>query len=160
MLNLLKLFLPVFIPSWRFFSSVGPSPRIEFAFLVRPDQEPHEWQPLLWLPLQLTWRQAIWRFLHNPAWNEQLYFNTCAEQLFEGYSAYHANEIGRRLVCKVLRGDIVAPASATSIVYRLRAIHAYEALPMGVQPPREEITFVSPAFALKHDSNQHEIASC
>ena len=33
MLQTVKLLLPALIPSWRFFSTIAPSPRIEFALL-------------------------------------------------------------------------------------------------------------------------------
>ena len=36
MLHGLKLLLPALIPSWRFFDTIAPSPRIEYALLHDP----------------------------------------------------------------------------------------------------------------------------
>ena len=33
----LRLLLPVLIPSWRFFSAIAPSPRVEFVTLAKED---------------------------------------------------------------------------------------------------------------------------
>lgn len=150
MLQMVKLFLPVVFPSWRFFSAIGPSPRIEYVFTDSASRELVEqnWQPLVLLPAQLTWRQALWRFVFNAQWNELLYLNTCAEHLFEGYSDFFDQEIGLRLCAKIANGELHAPQAATYLVYRLRAVHAYESQPSDKTPPRDEITFTSQPFLI------------
>lgn len=156
MFRLLKLILPVLFPSWRFFSGIGPSPRIEYAYLADSDQQLDlaEWQPLNHTPPRLGLINALWRYCHNPVWNEQLYLNTCAEHLFEGYSVFFDQEIGNRLCAKVWRGELSAPSSAQFLVYRLRAIFAYEASPYDNAPVPEVITFTSRAFVLVRQLNR------
>ena len=90
---MLKLLLPVIFPSWRFFSSIGPSPRIHYAFLQTESDEPQEWHEFRPRLEHVSFKESLWRLLHNPRWNETLYINTCAERLFEGHSEMREHEI-------------------------------------------------------------------
>jgi hypothetical protein len=44
LLNSLKLILPALIPSWQFFSSVAPLPRVEYALQHNRSTPPETWQ--------------------------------------------------------------------------------------------------------------------
>jgi hypothetical protein len=88
MLATLKLLLPALLPSWRFFDSVGPSPRIEYL-LDRREFRP----PPLMLPV---WRMLA-RLVWNPQRNESLFLTSCAERLMENPTAHSANEISARV---------------------------------------------------------------
>jgi len=43
MLSILKLMLPVIIPSWNFFDIIVPSPRIQYALLNNKDSKNCTW---------------------------------------------------------------------------------------------------------------------
>ncbi len=73
MLTLLKLFLPILFPSWRFFEAIGPSPRIEVRLASSPD-----WHPLGALPARLNVGDYLRRLVHAPEWNAQLYLTSTA----------------------------------------------------------------------------------
>lgn len=74
MFRLIRLFLPVIFPSWRFFRAVEPSPRIEVLrggvwveALARPGRLP-------------IWRQ-LGRLFWNPGWNRYLYSVSLSERM-------------------------------------------------------------------------------
>ncbi len=103
---MLKLIFPAIFPSWRFFSSIGPSPRIQISLLMTADSEPEIWQEFRARPARLTVGQGLLRLIHNPRWNEFLYLNTCAERLFEMESPWHQQEIAMRIGAALASGEI------------------------------------------------------
>lgn len=119
---MLKLILPVIFPSWRFFSSIGPSPRIHIAFLRNENAEPDNWQEFRPRPAKVNFKNGLWRLLHNPEWNETLFINTCAERLFEGYSAMREQEIMRRILAAIARGEIESDEAKPYVTYRISAV--------------------------------------
>jgi hypothetical protein len=120
--NLLTLLLPVIFPSWRFFSSIGPAPRIHIAFLQNENDEPIEWQEFRPRPAKISIKEGTWRLLHNPQWNETLYINSCAERLFEGYSEMREREIMRRILVAIDSGEIKTDTTKPYVTYRLSAV--------------------------------------
>jgi hypothetical protein len=119
---MLKLCLPVIFPSWRFFSSIGPSPRIHFTFLKNENDEPDAWQEFRPRPAKVGLKNGLWRLLHNPEWNETLYINTCVERLFEGYSEMREREIMRRILTAIHSGEITVDADKLYVTYRISAV--------------------------------------
>ncbi len=73
MLGLIRLFLPILFPSWRFFQEIGPSPRIEYRLADEPD-----WQPLDPIPDRLGAVAILRRLFHAPDWNAHLYLVSTA----------------------------------------------------------------------------------
>lgn len=118
---MLKLLLPILFPSWRFFSSIGPSPRIDIGWLGEKNAQPLEWLPFRSLQERLTLAAGVQRLFFNPVWNERLYLNTCAEHLLECDSAFHAQQIAERLLHAVNTGELKAGA-ARYLVFRVRAL--------------------------------------
>lgn len=139
---MLKFLLPILFPSWRFFSSIGPSPRIEMGFTADKNSEPQNWFPFRPLPKKINFVLGIQQLFHNPLWNERLYINTCAEHLFEDYSEFREREIGRRLTVAVLNKEIVVGGEFQYLVFRIRALE-FEAGQM-----RDDVVFVSKPFSL------------
>lgn len=120
-MSILKLLLPILFPSWRFFSSIGPSPRIDIAWLGEISAEPVEWLPFRPLPERVGIAAGLQRLFYNPRWNERLYLNTCAEQLLESDSEFHAQQIAERLSRAVSNGELIA-GGAQYLVFRVRAL--------------------------------------
>lgn len=139
---MLKLLLPILFPSWRFFSSIGPSPRIEVGFIVDTNSVPQDWLLFRPLPKKLNFLLGIQQLFHNPLWNERLYINTCAEHLFEGYSEFREREVGQRLVSAALNKEITVDGEFHYLVFRIRAIE-FEAGQV-----LDEVVFISKPFAL------------
>ena len=110
MLRLFSLFLPTVIPSWRFFKTVAPSPRIEYRLIS--GESKGRWQEDRPRPEHLGGWQILRRMLWNPDWNEQLYLVSCSERLIEAPSQHSIDEINLR-VAKVL------PAGTGSLQFRL-----------------------------------------
>ncbi len=120
--KMLKLILPVVFPSWRFFSSIGASPRIQFAFLQNESDDPQLWQDFRPRPERVSFVEGLRRLLWNPQWNETLYINTCAEHLFDEPSPMREQEIMRRILAAVSRGEITSEYKATFLLFRICTI--------------------------------------
>ncbi|MEP4036476.1 hypothetical protein [Pseudophaeobacter sp.] len=110
MLRLLSLFLPTVIPSWRFFKTVAPSPRIEYRLIE--GESIGDWQEDRPRPAHLGLGQVLRRMLWNPDWNEQLYLVSCSERLIEAPSQHSVDEINLR-VARIL------PEGAQMLQFRL-----------------------------------------
>ncbi|OIQ44287.1 MAG: hypothetical protein BM558_08445 [Roseobacter sp. MedPE-SW] len=110
MLRLLTLFLPTVIPSWRFFKTVAPSPRIEYRLIA--GESLGGWQEDRPRPASLGVGQILCRMLWNPDWNEQLYLVSCSERLIEAPSQHSIDEINLR-VARAL------PAGPGALQFRL-----------------------------------------
>jgi hypothetical protein len=102
MLSSLKLLLPGLLPSWRFFDSVGPSPRIEVALLQ--SSEAVEWRELRPRPATLSGGEMLRRLVWNPDRNESLFLTSCAERLLEAPTEHSRREIEARIDADFARG--------------------------------------------------------
>lgn len=134
---MLKLILPIIFPSWRFFSSIGPSPRIQLAFVQHENDEPQDWQDFRPQPARLSLPQSLLRLVWNPQWNEALYINTCAEHLFAEYSPMREREIMQRLLAMLERGDISVDKPMPYLVFRISAVVREQ------QTISQTVTFIS-----------------
>lgn len=143
-----KLLLPVLFPSWRFFSSIGPSPRIEVAFVVEEDASPNTWIPFRPIPSQLTFIRHLIRLFHNPVWNELLYINTCAERLFEGADEFYLKEIANRLLHAIQRGELAIVDDARFMHFRILAVYSEDAASNQMGSVRTDVFLQSQAYRL------------
>jgi hypothetical protein len=139
---MLKLLFPILFPSWRFFSGIGLSPRFDFGFIKYTDEQPENWQEFSVLPEKVELGKGIVRLLHNPEWNERLYINTCAENLFDQYSEFHEQEIARRILC-ILKQQEKLPEGYTYFCYRIRAVMIEDNL------VKDEVVFSAKPFLVK-----------
>ncbi|MCD9149205.1 hypothetical protein [Pseudophaeobacter flagellatus] len=108
MLRLISLFLPTVFPSWRFFKTVAPSPRIEYRLIEPGQSEAYAvggWQEDRPRPQHLRLGQMLRWMLWNPQWNEQLYLVSCAERLIEAPSQHSIDEINRRVARLLPQGS-------------------------------------------------------
>lgn len=119
---MIKLILPIFFPSWRFFSGIGASPRIEFAFLHSAIAEPNLWQEFRPRPKYLSVTECLVRLFWNPQWNEFLYMNSCAEHLCEEHSVMREQEIMRRILLAVSAGEIKPEPDTHFLRFRISTV--------------------------------------
>ena len=140
---MLKLLLPVIFPSWRFFSSMVPSPRIQIAFMENDDMDAALWEEFRPRPQVVSLWEGVKRLFHNPDWNEKLYINTCAERLFEGYSEMREQEIMCRILNAIALREINMSANTQFVVFRIIAI-----IREGSEVT-QQVTFVSRPASLK-----------
>jgi hypothetical protein len=120
---MLKLILPVLFPSWRFFSAIGASPRLQIALLKTADEQPNLWREFRPRPARISLAQGLLRLLHNPQWNESLYLNSCAERIFEGASPFYQREILERIDQALAKGELPV-GDARFWCYRLLALES------------------------------------
>ncbi|QHQ37147.1 hypothetical protein [Algicella marina] len=111
MRRIIRLLLPVLLPSWRFFPEVGPSPRIEYRLLEHG--RTGEWQPAWQRPGRLGPAAMLRRLFWNPDRNACLYATACAERLALDPSQHAIDEINRWLAACLHAG------SATRMQFRL-----------------------------------------
>lgn len=117
MLSTFKLLLPAVIPSWRFFESIAPSPRIEYAEFDSAQKQLDDWQVFRPRPKTLSIAAMLKRMVWNPEWNEDLFLMSCAERLIQNPTQHSEDEILRRI------GAVLEPASGCTIQFRLAFIN-------------------------------------
>ena len=98
MMRSLTLLLPALAPSWRFFPSIEPSPRIEFRALQTSGAEWREFNPT---PAKVPVRAMLRRMFWNPRRNETLFLVTCAERLLNGEIEFARREIAGRIALRM-----------------------------------------------------------
>lgn len=131
----LTLLLPALLPSWRFFASVGPSPRIQFAWLQHETDSETRWQDFWPRPAHLSVAALLRRLAWNPTWNESLYMVSCCERLLEQYDAHWENEIWQR-VLEHLSSEPQAPCLRFRIILIQRDSNRLTTEPAFVAPVR------------------------
>jgi len=113
MLKTVTLILPILLPSWRFFKTVDPSPRIEWMLADGAGQW-HRYRPR---PQRVTVGAMLWRLLWNPRRNEALYMVSCTERLHLDADPHSAKQIAARLAREILASE--ATQVGTSFRYRV-----------------------------------------
>ncbi|GAA6208790.1 hypothetical protein NBRC116601_20830 [Cognatishimia sp. WU-CL00825] len=96
----IDLLLPALFPSWRFFKTVGPSPRIEYR-VIKGGVETN-WQASHPIPTTISPTQMVKRLFWNPQRNTQLYMVALAERLVSGVKDHSEQEL-TRLVAEPLQ---------------------------------------------------------
>jgi hypothetical protein len=112
MLRTLSLILPVLLPSWRFFQTIEPSPRVQWALLSKGGAAVGDWQELRPRPMSVTARQMLVRLFWNAPRNDALFVVSCAERITENPTAHSINEITRRILEDLTHG---AEGNAASV---------------------------------------------
>lgn len=121
MLKTIALILPVLFPSWRFFETVKPSPRVQWAMLKRGCTASPDWQEFRPRPAQVTLLQMLSRLFWNPAWNDALFVVSCAERIGQDPTDHSIREIQRRILYDTRRLHIDAPDML--LQFRLVFVH-------------------------------------
>ncbi len=111
MLQTLKLLLPALIPSWRFFDTIAPSPRIEFTLLQTAQDASGRWQEFRPRPARLPIGSMLKRLFWNPRWNESLFLVSCAERLMASPTEHSSQEILTRIEAELERKSIDVSAT-------------------------------------------------
>ncbi len=132
----LKLLLPALIPSWRFFDTIAPSPRIEFARLETAHDTAESWQEFRPRPAHLPVKIMLQRLFWNPRWNETLFLVSCAERIMENGSEHSIQEIATRIKTG-LGQDAVATA-----YFQFRLVF----VSMHGESVQKRVTYTSPVY--------------
>ncbi|EEB84014.1 hypothetical protein RGAI101_1164 [Roseobacter sp. GAI101] len=94
----LSLILPVLMPSWRFFKTIEPSPRVQWRFLTDKNATTGDWQDFRPRPQAVTAVQMIGRLFWNPVWNDNLFVVSCAERIEQQRTDRSITEITQRIL--------------------------------------------------------------
>ncbi len=115
-----RLVLPVLVPSWRFFDSIGPSPRIEYRVWTpgsldvpgAPDDDGTPWTPWALTPETVGVGPMFGRLLFNAARNEALYLLACCERVVDEGSTHAEQQVASRLAAHVNERRLAAHVAA------------------------------------------------
>ena len=121
MMQTLSLVLPVLIPSWRFFKSIEPSPRVQWALYSEQYATPLDWQDFRPRPLTVTPIGMILRLFWNPNWNDALFVVSCAERIQQDPTEHSIQEITRRIQADI--GQMAMDATGKMVRFRLVFVH-------------------------------------
>ncbi len=122
MLQIFQLLLPAIIPSWRFFESISPSPRIEYTLLENKNSLAKTWHMFRPKPEKLTVADLIRHMFFNAKSNETLFLTSCAERLIHHPTEHSVNEIIEHIQ-QDLKNDICAAENNRYVQFRLMFIH-------------------------------------
>ncbi len=106
---MMRLILPILFPSWRFFNSIGPSPRNMLQFDAGP------WFEYAPKPLQLGLLERLRRLIYNPLGNRVLFVQSCAVRLFDGHDSRAEENIFLILTQAIRLGSLVPPSPQASL---------------------------------------------
>lgn len=138
MLKTLALVLPVFFPSWRFFKSIEPSPRVEWAAIPAGGAAPLTWREYRPRPIRLRPHQLLWRLFWNPDWNDALFVVSCAERI-QAEPTPHSIEMIQRRIAYDLHQKRIEPEGEL-LQFRLVFVHRLHARLV------RDVVFVSDLF--------------
>ena len=148
--RVLRLVLPVLVPSWRFFDSIGPSPRLEYQWRApdAPEDPAQAWTPWVLTPARVGVGTMFARLLFNAARNEALYLLACCERLVDDASHHAEQEIAARLAAHLKNERLAAHLREERLaapgLVRFRIVEVY---PEAGQLQRQ-VAFVSAPFAV------------
>lgn len=146
MLQTLKLLLPALIPSWRFFDTIAPSPRIEFSLLQTTHDASGSWQEFRPRPARLAISRMLKRMFWNPRWNESLFLVSCAERLMTNPTEHSRQEILKRITAELKRNSIDATRTPY-LQFRLVFLSRNGA------ELQKHITFISPIYRYRGNAD-------
>jgi len=135
----IKLLLPALIPSWDFFESIAPSPRIQFSLLNSENQTNKPWIEFRPRPQSVSFITMLKRMLWNPCWNESLFLVSCAERIV-GNSSSELILHSEQEILKRIKNDLVQKhqsLTATHLQFRLLFVQRQD------QELTEDIAFYS-----------------
>ncbi|MEO0771695.1 MAG: hypothetical protein AAFZ04_00800 [Pseudomonadota bacterium] len=124
MLRTLVFVLPVLIPSWRFFKSIEPSPRVEWAPVPAggtANTTPAAWQEFRPRPTRLSAFTMIRRLVWSPDRNEDLFLISCAERIHAAPTDHSIDAIRRCIQSDASKG-LIHPSS-DRLIFRLTFVH-------------------------------------
>lgn len=113
---MLRLILPILFPSWRFFNSIGPSPRI----MLRFNEDP--WQEYRPKPAQLGLRQRLIALFYNPIGNKTLFVHSCAVRLFDGSDPSAVENIFLALAQAITQHQLQPPDAKATLTWRVEQL--------------------------------------
>ena len=141
MMQMLRLLLPALIPSWRFFKSVEPSPRVQWAITHSRAETSTKWQDYRPRPQWIGPSQMLARLFWNPWWNECLHMLSLSERVIADPTEYALIEMVRKI-----RADL-PDAQANRGHLHLRMVH----LSQGPRGIHSEETFRTAPIQLAPD---------
>lgn len=134
------LILPVLLPSWRFFQSIEPSPRVQWKLPSERNDATSNWQEFRPRPHKVALFEMIRRLFWNPAWNEALYLVSCAERIQQSESPHSIGQIRQRILFEIARLNI--DTVGKSMQFRLAFVHR------GDEGLTTEVVFLSEPYAI------------
>lgn len=140
------LILPALIPSWRFFETIEPSPRVQWAFVSEKGDPPADWHSLQPRPRSVAPLASIVRLFWNPVRNDALFVVSCAERIQQRATDHSIQEIKRRIQAELRKSQ--QDSAAQNFQFRLVFVRRVQT---GLE---QEILFTSAAFPVREPEQQ------
>jgi len=150
LLQTIKLLLPALIPSWDFFESIAPSPRIQYSLLNSASQTNKDWQEFRPRPQSVSFTKMLKRMLWNPRWNESLFLVSCAERIV-GNSSSELILHSEQEILKRIKNDLLQkhqPLTATHLQFRLVFVQRQD------KELKEDVAFISRIQTIAGEESQ------
>ena len=119
---MLRLLLPALIPSWRFFDRVGPSLRLDFAWVANEEGVAADWIAFHPEVASVPLHRVIPRLWWDPRGNESRYLMSCCERLLETGSAHAEREIRTAIAGSGSASSGGLPPGRDWLVFRVRRL--------------------------------------
>lgn len=144
-LRLLRLLLPVLVPSWRFFDVIAASPRIDYGWSDAVSVEPVHWHPFCPPPAVLGFGQQLCGLVWNPNRNAALYLVSCGDRVVHGGDAFALAEIRSALLRAAGQGELVK--DGLQLHLRIRSVERQDTAMMEEVVYREALVTDLPGSA-------------
>lgn len=138
MLKTLSLILPVIVPSWRFFKTIEPSPRVQWTLISAGDTAPAVWREFQPRPATVAPFRMVLRLFWNPDRNDELFVVSCAERIQQQPTDHSIAEIRRRIQHNIQTMRI--DAADSHFQFRLVFVHREQTSLV------QEVVFLSETF--------------
>lgn len=113
---MLRLLLPILFPSWRFFNSIGPSPRLMLQFDAGP------WTEYCPKPAKIPFTERLTRLFYNPEGNRVLFVHSCAVRLFDEDDTGAVNAIFLALAQAISLGTLLPPSPQARLRWQVEQL--------------------------------------
>ena len=118
---MLQRLWPVLLPSWRFFDTIGPAPRLEWACAPRgaAADAPVLWQEFRPLPERRGLAAVLASLVWAPRRNQTLFLLGCAEHLLQAPSAALETRLLSAMRDAALAGELPGTARGDDLHVRI-----------------------------------------
>lgn len=123
MVNVFTLLLPCLFPSWAFFETIEPSPRLQWRVLEGAGETAPAWTPYRPRPARVSAKDMAIRLFWNPRRNDDLYLVSLAERVVLAPTPHSIDSIFDRIAVLAAQSDEAPSGTTRYLQFRLLFVH-------------------------------------